>query len=183
MTKDNYYIITGGPGVGKTTLVKQLEGLSYKYVPEVAREIIKNQVEIGGDALPWGDAQAYSKLMLELSVRDYELYLQNEDILFFDRGIPDTLGYEILMDFPENKDLWHIANNYRYNNTVFLLPFWREIYETDDERKQDFREAEETYKIMRQAYESLSYAVVEVPKISPKERAEFVLSHLNQWIV
>lgn len=180
MVKRNYYIITGGPGVGKTTLINRLGELGYKHVPEVAREIIKNQMEIGGDALPWGNTQAYSELMLKLSVRDYELHLQDKDILFFDRGIPDTLGYETLMNFPENQYLLHIANEYRYNNTVFLLPFWREIYETDNERKQDTIEAEETYKTMRQTYESLSYTVVEVPKMSPDERAKFVLSHLSR---
>lgn len=176
--KNNYYIITGGPGVGKTTLIQELEKAGYTCIPEVAREIIKHQVETNGNALPWEDTKKYSQLMLEYSIRDFEKYIGMENICFFDRGIPDTLGYETLMNFPFNKELTDAVNDYRYNRTVFLLPFWKEIYETDKERKQDLREAEETYRVMKKTYESLSYDVVEVPLTSPAERAAFVINRM-----
>ena len=38
------YVITGGPGTGKTSLIEELERSEFKAVEEVAREIIK---EIG----------------------------------------------------------------------------------------------------------------------------------------
>ena len=51
--KPNFFIITGGPGVGKTTLLEVLAKQGFPYVPEVARKIIREQVSQNGDALPW----------------------------------------------------------------------------------------------------------------------------------
>jgi predicted ATPase len=46
---EGFYVLTGGPGAGKTTLLNQLEEMGYMCVPEVAREIIREQMRIGGD--------------------------------------------------------------------------------------------------------------------------------------
>ena len=71
ITKNNFYIITGGPGVGKTTLLEGLQQEGFNSVSEVARPIIKEQMETGGDALPWMDTRKYSDLMLSRSVDDF----------------------------------------------------------------------------------------------------------------
>jgi len=39
---NNRFIITGGPGSGKTSLVEVLQNLGYAGFPEIARELIKN---------------------------------------------------------------------------------------------------------------------------------------------
>jgi len=43
------YVITGGPGVGKTILLNYLESRGFTTVQEDAREIIKNQMKGDGD--------------------------------------------------------------------------------------------------------------------------------------
>lgn len=48
----SYYVLTGGPGTGKTTLLNELGQQGYITVPEVARDIIKHQVLNKGTALP-----------------------------------------------------------------------------------------------------------------------------------
>lgn len=60
----NYYIFTGGPGSGKSTVLNILENMGYMTVREVARDIIKNQVRTNGDAVPWNNTVRYSNLML-----------------------------------------------------------------------------------------------------------------------
>lgn len=47
------YIITGGPGAGKTTLLNELESIGYRTVPEEGRRIIKEQILVNGEGLPW----------------------------------------------------------------------------------------------------------------------------------
>lgn len=42
--RDNFYIITGGPGAGKTTLLEELSRYKVRCVPEVARQIIREQM-------------------------------------------------------------------------------------------------------------------------------------------
>lgn len=173
--KNNFYIITGGPGVGKTTLINELQKCNYRCVAEVAREIIKNQTSEGGSALPWKDTKAYSDIMLAHSVRDFINLSGSNELYFFDRGIPDTYGYEVLMNFDENLKLMDAIKEYRYNKTVFILPPWKEIYETDSERKQDFGTAIETYEVMKTCYLKSSYQLIEVPRLPVCERIRFIL--------
>jgi predicted ATPase len=47
-----FHIITGGPGAGKTTLIDALAAEGIRHMPEAGRAIIRDQVAIGGTALP-----------------------------------------------------------------------------------------------------------------------------------
>lgn len=178
MQKDNYYIITGGPGAGKTSLINELQTKGFKCIREAAREIIRQQVQIKGRALPWADIKEYSKLMLDQSIIDYQTNIDLEETIFFDRGIPDTFGYEQLMNLPYNSHLDFALKDFRYNPAAFILPPWKEIYETDSERKQDFAIAVETFHIMCAAYKASGYILIELPCIPVEERADFILRHL-----
>jgi predicted ATPase len=175
----NLFVLTGGPGSGKTTILRQLEGRGYSCVPEVARQIIQEQVRNGGTALPWADRALYTSLMLERSVQSYEEYATALVPTFFDRGIPDTLGYARLVGFTDDVWIRDACDWYRYASTVFLAPAWKEIYETDSERKQDFDEAERTCALIAETYRKCGYEVLEIPKAPPKERAEFIVNRVQ----
>lgn len=173
--KNNFYIITGGPGVGKTTLLKALEEEGYQVVPEVAREIIREQVETGGDAVPWANVALYTEFMLKGSVESYMEHVKNENIVFFDRGILDTVCYSEMTENRISAEMDAYAKNCIYNRKVFILPPWFEIYATDSERKQNWKEAETTYHKMKAMYERYGYNVIDVPKDSVENRRDFVI--------
>lgn len=177
--EQHFIIITGGPGVGKTTLLNALKVKGFEHVAEVARAIIKEQVQSGGDALPWENKAAYSAHMLQRSIETYNsaLNTHREAILFFDRGIPDTLVYCKLAGITVTPELESAVNQYRYYKKVFILPPWEEIYTTDPERKQDFQEAVETFNMLLETYRRLGYQLIEVPKMEVDERVNFVLEN------
>jgi len=180
LRRENFYIITGGPGVGKTTLLKQLEP-DYIIVPEVAREIIKEQVQQNGEGLPWKDRQLYTTLMLNRSIKSFReiCSLNTKDIYFFDRGILDTLCYAEMIGDGISDEMDTIAQTFRYNPRVFILPPWLEIYSADEERKQTWEEAELTYEKMRVTYEKYDYQLIDVPKDTAENRRKFILGKLN----
>ena len=52
---DRFFVLTGGPGSGKTTLIQALAKRGFATAPEAGRGIIRDQQAIGGAALPWAD--------------------------------------------------------------------------------------------------------------------------------
>jgi predicted ATPase len=177
--KNNFYILTGGPGSGKTTIIEQLKEMGYFCVPEVGRKIIKEQISLSGKALPWLHPRNYSQLMLQLSICDYISHIQSMELHFFDRGIPDVLGYVDLMNLANKRPFIDAVRNFRYNLSVFVLPPWKEIYKTDPERKQDFKLATETYNHIKGVYEKYKYKLVELPFTSVSERIDFILNRIE----
>lgn len=65
-----------------------------------------------------------------------------------------------------------------YHNNVFILPPWKDIYENDPERKQTFEKSMLTFECMNEIYQEYGYNIIEVPKISVKNRARFILDRL-----
>src|SRR5690606_16337774 len=98
------------------------------------------------------------------------------DQVFFDRGIADTIAYLRLCGLSVPEHMTRAAREMRYGGTIFLMPWWPEIYATDAERLQTPEEAEATAHIVAAAWRDFGYDLVEVPRLEPDERAEFVLS-------
>jgi predicted ATPase len=180
MLKANLFVITGGPGSGKTSLLLELERRGFPHLPEVAREIIREQVACDGPALPWKDRASYTALMLSRSVASYLEHLAVSDTMFVDRGIPDTLGYARIIGLPDTREIETACAQYRYNQRVFIAPPWEEIYITDSERKQSWEEAVQVFGQLMETYGSCGYKLLELPRCSVEERAAFVMENLSR---
>ena len=178
MDASQLVVISGGPGAGKTTLLLELERRGFRCAPEVARQIIQEQVRLEGDALPWGDRVRYCRLMLERSIASYRERAGTAAATFFDRGIPDALCYSRLAGLGLEDEVLVACERYRYASEVFLAPPWQEIYVTDAERWQSFDEAVRTYELMVEAYRDCGYEVVEIPRVSVEARADFLVGRL-----
>ena len=90
---DRFFVVTGGPGAGKTSLIIELARRGLHTIPESGRAIIREEMASGGDALPWGNRMAYAERMLEPDLRAYEDAQALSGPVIFDRGIPDIMGY------------------------------------------------------------------------------------------
>jgi predicted ATPase len=177
MEKLNLYVLTGGPGAGKTTVLTELQGRGFPCVPEVARQLIQEQTQTGGNALPWGNTARYSQQMLERSISSFQETPASQ-VAFCDRGIPDTLAYCRLIGHSDTEAM--VASlTYRYARKVFLAPPWRAIYATDTERTQSFEEAVRTCNLIAEVYAECGYELVELPLASARERTEFILEYLQ----
>ena len=91
---NNFYVITGGLGAGKTTLLEELKSRHYEIVPEIARELIREQQKDNGKALSWENKNLYKEMMFDRSITSFEEIDENankEKAIFFDRGFLDTI--------------------------------------------------------------------------------------------
>ncbi|KAA2244895.1 AAA family ATPase [Chitinophaga agrisoli] len=180
LCKPHYFILTGGPGAGKTTVKTALEQKGYTCVPEVARQIIREQEATGGNAVPWKDMEAYTRLMQEQSIATfYTGPSADNGSCFYDRGIADVICHARLNRLPVDDALHTAALQCRYNEHVFMFPPWEEIYCTDAERKQTYAEAVTTYNVLCAIYREYGYTLIEAPKVPVMERVGFVLEYLE----
>ncbi|ALK31587.1 AAA family ATPase [Burkholderia plantarii] len=177
-----FFVVTGGPGSGKSTLVDALAARGLARTDEAGRGVIVDQVAIDGPALPWRDRAAFAELMLGWEMRSYALARRGmapgAGPVFFDRGVPDVIGYLTLCGLPVPPHALAAARRYRYRSLVFLAPPWPAIYARDAERKQDYAEAVRTAEVMRQVYGELGYRLVELPCVEVEARCRFVLGAL-----
>ena len=176
---DRFYVITGGPGAGKTTLIDALRRRGHVCTTEAGRGIIQEQVAIGGRAVPWKDPMLFAELMLSWEIRSYRMAEETIGRVFFDRGIADVAAYLNLLEIPAPAHVHKAVTSFQYNTTIFIAPPWREIFHPDLERKQDFAEAKRTYAALVATYEVLGYQLIELPCVSVEERVRFVLNQIG----
>src|SRR3546814_16105169 len=87
---------------------------------------------------------AFDELMLSWGWRSYAMAGALSGPVFFDRGVPDVMGYLRLCGLPVPPHVAKAVDVFRYDRRVFVAPSWPEIYAQDTERRQDFAEAERT---------------------------------------
>lgn len=171
---DRLFVITGGPGSGKSTLIEALAAHGLSYMPEAGRAIIQDQVARGGTALPWSDRLAFAELMLSWEIRSYRAAQELPGPVIFDRGVPDVVGYLRLTGLPVPPHIERAASSFRYHRRVFIAPPWQAIFTQDTERKQSIEEAEATYRAIVDVYTGLGYELLSLPLAPVSERVQFV---------
>lgn len=176
---DRLIVITGGPGSGKSTLLAALSEAGIATAEEVGRRIIREQIAIGGRALPDVDPALFAEVMLSWEMRAYHDRKDRAGPVVFDRGIPDVMGYLRLCGLPVPPHVMRAAALCRYDRDVFIAPHWPAIYTGDRERRQSADEAERTYDAMVRTYRDCGYNLVALPFASVAERVRFVCERLG----
>jgi predicted ATPase len=176
---DRFFVLTGGPGSGKTTLIEALAARGYATTEEAGRGVIREQMQSGGDGLPWIDRVRFAELMFEWELRSYRDAERQDGPVIFDRGLPDTIGYLRLEGLEAPAWMEEEAWRLRYNVQVFIAPPWQEIYGRDEERRQSWDVAVRTYEKMVETYADLGYELMELPRASVEQRARFVTAAIG----
>lgn len=179
-------VITGAPGTGKTALIKALEQQGLYCYHEIIRAMTAkakdqsaNKEQRSNPLAFVDDPLTFNKTLLEGRAAHFDNSLERQEgICFFDRGIPDVLAYMdyFKQDYPA--DFETVINQRKYDK-IFILPPWKEIYVSDNERLESFEEAEALHEHLEATYKRFGYQVHVVPKVSIAERALFVMDALD----
>lgn len=168
--------LTGGPGSGKSTVLAALHQRGYVCVPESARDIIRERVRRGLAKRP--SPHEFAQETLRRDIEQYRRVQQMAGPVFFDRSAVDALGMLDESDPSSATEIQDLLAEFKYFETAFCFPPWREIYRTDSERDQSFREAVAVYDAVTTWYRRCGYQVVDVPLGDVGSRCDFVLSRL-----
>jgi predicted ATPase len=171
-------VVTGGPGVGKTTLLAALAAQGYAFLPDSARAVIQERKRRG---LPPRPAPAeFATAILRLDIQQYRSTAADADPVFFDRGIPDALCMLDQLGQLSDSDRRGYLAAYPYCRTVFVLPPWEQIYAADNERDQSFADSVRVYDVLCAWYLRCGFELVEVPRAPVELRCAAVIRRIEQ---
>ncbi len=180
MSHNNWHVITGGPGTGKTLLINMLANLGYATASEAAREII-DQGLAAGQTLQQirGDEQTWQcKILTRILTTESSLNPQTPT--FFDRGAHDGLAFLQLKGVKPGKYWEPITKSSRqpHYKTVFLLEPLPN-FEHDYARTENAQITNRLNDLTAQIYISFGMQPIHIPYLPPQERLELILSHLR----
>lgn len=171
-------LLIGGPGSGKTTIIDGLAARGYICYPEISREVTLEAKKKGIDQLFLKEPLLFSELLLEGRVKQFNNALnETKDFVFIDRGIPDVLAYMHYIgdSYPAAFD--EACKIHKYTK-IFILPPWEEIFESDNERYENYDQATLIHNHLIETYENYGYVLNEVPKADLDTRIDYILSQL-----
>jgi predicted ATPase len=175
--KDNFFVLVGTSGTGKTSVLQQLRSLGYSCCEEAARAVLSEQLAADGPALPSKNPLLFIQQMMDRSVKSFEELIQSDENCFFDRGMPDLVHYAVRFNV-DSSAFKTASQKYLYNKKAFLFRPWKEIFVNDNERRMTFEKSVEFHEILVQAYSDCGYELIEVPQASVEARTLFILENL-----
>lgn len=171
----NWYIITGGPSSGKSTLLTYLQSAGYLIIPEVARTFIDEEIAKGKSLEEIrSNERAFQRQIFQRKI-DLEEKLPSDQLTFLERGIPDSIAYYRLTG-DEVAPVINASQKRKYRR-VFLLeqvPFVKDYARTENEERANI-----ISNFLHKAYEDVGYEVTRIPLLSIPERAEILLKYIE----
>lgn len=187
----NWWIITGGPSTGKSTLIDNLAKRGYKTLPEAARVHIDLKLDKGRNIEQIrADEVEFQIAVLRIKER-IEDETPEDELIFWDRGLAgDTFAYFSLAKKPKGTPV----NIYDSGTTTVAKRRYQGIflldqlpsYEQDYARVEDRVKGAQIHRRIGLMYETLGYETIKVPvfpgneAVSVNERAQFVIDHVRK---
>ena len=174
------FVLTGGPGFGKSSIIKHLKLLGLPAYPDAARELIhsgwippiRSEKPSGG---------AFLREVIQRRIRDHQ-ESESLKIAFFDRGLPDSIGFSAFMGHGVPEEQLAEIKQYPYHPVVFITPVWPEIYTRDPERREDLGTAVRLHECIVEAYVNLGYRTLEIPRGTIQERSGWVMQEAGKLL-
>ena len=171
----NWYVITGGPGSGKTTTVHLLRNRGYTTTIEHARHYIDTQKITGRTVEEIRKNQIeFQTAVLNMQIVQEANLLPSETV-FLDRALPDSLAYYRFLNLPEDERLNEVLKGVYYKK-IFILDILPVV--NDYARLEDGEAQKKIHSLITVVYESLPFPVIHVPVLQPEERVDFILKNL-----
>lgn len=177
--QDRLIGLTGGPGVGKSSVIERLQSKGMQVIPETF-------------TLLHAQSEAQNKLdtffadPVDLRHQLMKKQIQSEDAR--DKTKPTVIDETALgilffgnkMNVPMQQDLYNTAENRRYDMIFMFEPIPKEFYKTTKVRQETYQDSKAIHDFLKKKYKETGLIVVPVPFDTPENRAQFIVSTLKR---
>lgn len=169
------FILTGTPGSGKTSIIKELEANGFSVIHESATEVIADEQK-QGNLSPWENPDLIDQ------IASLQILKQNDsgsNLQFHDRSIFCTYALARYMNYEPSAYLLELIEQSLkeqvYQNKVL---FFENIgfVEHTEVRKISYEDALVFEQIHLDVYKQLGFQLIMVPKASIQERKSFIIN-------
>lgn len=191
LRQTNWWIITGGPSTGKSTVIKNLATRGYRVMPEAARVYIDSGLDKGWTIEQIRADEVEFQIDVLRMKEKIEDQTPEDELIFWDRGLAgDSTAYLTLAERPRGTTLSIYASEIvtvakkRYQGVFLLdqLPF----YEQDYARVEDKVKSAQIHRRIGLVYETYGYKPIRIPvfsgneAVSVNERTQFIIDHIRK---
>ncbi len=166
-------VITGGPSVGKTTIIELLEDSGHRVVHEIATQVIKE-----GEFLPWVDRVKFQAEVLRRQLAVESSLSGSDGPVFLDRGLFDGEAYYI-HDAEPVPAVFSTIDPRQYDLAFLVeeLPF----FDANEIRRENLEFTRRLGAILETCYSSRGIMVIRVPAMPAQRRVDFIVNHLKEY--
>lgn len=172
------FVFTGGPSVGKSTIIRMLSLLGFPVINEIATEVIEQGMKKGiRSFLPWEDHLSFQWEVLQRQLEAEAAVEQATLPVFLDRGVYDAIAYRMVHGW-KVQDCLQQLEPARYDVAFIFPPLG--TWDDNGVRYEDPDFAREITPYLTRVYESQGVRTVQVPDGTPEERTRFILQTVRQ---
>ncbi len=168
------YILTGGPGSGKTSILNALRTKGEYIINEAATDYIK-QRQAQGVIEPWKESD-FQKKILKLQLEREKNIPSTIERVFIDRGLADGLVY-VEPDSKLSNQIIKESKKNIYDRIFFIDPLYK--VEKNEIRREDKEGALGLGAKLKKAYYQLGYELISVAPDTIAQRVRVILNNLD----
>jgi predicted ATPase len=174
------YILTGAPGSGKTSIIRELQNSGYSVVEEAATDVIAIE-HARGNPDPWMQHDFIDKIVRLQKQRQINASTLPYELQCYDRSPICTYALSLHLGYPPSttllEEIERIQREDVYQRQVFFIENLGFI-EATEARKIGFEESLTFEKIHVEVYTFFGYELIKIPVGPVQERVRSVTEHI-----
>lgn len=176
------FVLTGGPGVGKSTIIEELNKLGYKVLPEAFTEVCREaqQAKTFDSILVDGVFVDPAGFQKKLMLKQRQLEESPTGPAFLDRSKVDLVIFGDYYPPKVPQEFYDEAMESKYDLVFLINPLPEQFYQQTELRRESYLESQNLHKFLKEGYENFGYKVIEVPFDTAEKRVQFIIDRVNQ---
>lgn len=170
--------LTGGPGVGKSSVIEVLQKQGVQVIPETFTTLF-NQAAAENKL----DAFFADPVKLRYNLMNHQIKMEDardkSKPAIVDETALGILFFGNLWNVAMPQDLYDTAENRRYDMIFMFDPLPKQFYKQTEVRRETPEESRKTHDFLKKKYKETGLITADVPFGTPEWRAEFIMNSIK----